>query len=36
MVPIPKGYLTKDISYGGAGELSTSDKEFVAQLYPKL
>jgi hypothetical protein len=36
MAPLPKEYLTKEISYGGAGELSASDKEFVAQLYPKL
>jgi serralysin len=36
MILIGKGYLTEDVSYGGASGLSTHDKEFVAQLYPKL
>jgi hypothetical protein len=36
MVPLDKEYLTESVSYGGATELSTIDKEFVAQSYPKL
>jgi hypothetical protein len=36
MALIPKEYLTEDVSYGGASELSANDKEFVARLYPKL
>jgi serralysin len=35
MALVGKEYLTEDVSYGGASELSSSDKEFVAQLYPK-
>jgi serralysin len=36
MALVGKEYLTEDVSYGGASDLSTSDKNFVAQLYPKL
>jgi hypothetical protein len=35
MALIGNEYLTGKVSYGGARELSTSDKAFVAQLYPK-
>jgi serralysin len=36
MALVGKEYVTEDVSYGGASDLSANDKEFVAQLYPKL